>query len=390
MPDRSRVLICLAAFVLALSLGCDRAPKKQVRIPDVTVVNPFERDVTNYLEYTGNTAALEYVDIRARVAGFLEKINFEPQAKVKAGDVLFVIDPRQYKAQVDEAAARLEATEASYKLAKIDEDIAKSLESKEAVSWLRMQQAIAKSGVSKADVELAQATLDKAKLDLEYTQVVSPINGRVSRNLVDVGNLVGATEKTLLTTVVNDDSVYCYFNLSELDLLAIRRAHASTTYRTVASLHVPLYLGLADETGYPREGFMDFADTKLNPETGTIQMRGIFPNSDGFLLAGMFVRIRIPVGMQKSLLIPDAAVLFDQGGRFVLAVNTDNVVEQKRIKVGHNIEGMRVVQEGLKTTDRVVVAGIQRSRPGMKVNPQFQTDPTQKSDSGPPAKPQDK
>jgi len=391
MHTRYRTLIhALAGLLLLFTFSCEKAPKKQVRIPEVSVVHPAEEETTTYLEYTGNTAALEYVDIRARVAGFLEKINFDPQARVKAGEILFIIDPRQYKAQVEEARAKLEATKAQYELAKINEELARSLEAKEAVSWLKMQEAIAKGGVSKADVDLAQAALDKAMLDLEYTQVASPIDGRVSRNLVDAGNLVGATEKTLLTTVVNDEFVYCYFNLSELDLLAARRAHSAAVGTTLKSHKIPAYLGLADESGYPHEGFVDFVDTKMNPATGTIQVRGIFQNKDGFLLAGMFARIRVPLGTKKALLIPDAAVQFDQGGRFVLSVNPENVVEQRRIKIGQDLDGMRVVEEGLKSTDRVVIEGIQRARPGLTVRPELLPVRTQAQDSKPPAKTADR
>ncbi len=222
---RLSVTLLIALLVIAV-LGCQKeTEKKAVKIPTVTVSFPVQTLAQKHLDYTGTTAALEYVDIRARVAGFLEKINFEPKQKVKAGALLFVIDPRQYQAAVNEAEAQLEAKQASLKLAKVDEEIAKSLESKEAISWLKLQQATSKSEVSKADVDLTAANLDQAKLNLEYTQVTSPIDGRVSRNYVDIGNLVGATEKTLLTTVVNDESVYCYFNVSELDLLFLKRMY---------------------------------------------------------------------------------------------------------------------------------------------------------------------
>ncbi len=368
MERRAMVVMQIVISILLLTVfGCEKSPKKQVRIPEVSVCQPIEQDVTRYLEYTGNTAAIEYVDIRARVAGFLEKIYFEPQSRVKAGELLFLIDPRQYKAQADEAKAKLEAAKAQYELAKIEEDLSRSLEAKDAVSWLKLQQAIAKSGVSKADVALAQAALDTANLNLEYTRVTSPIKGRVSRNLVDVGNLVGAVEKTLLTTVVNDESIYCYFNVSEMDLLAARRAHTAAVGASLRSQHIPVYLGLADETGYPHEGFMDFVDTKLNPATSTIQVRGVFPNPDGFLLSGMFARVRVPLNSQKALLIPDVAVQFDQGGRYVFVVSSDNVVQRRRIKVGHSVDDMRVVEEGLQSTDQLIVEGVQRVRPGSKV-----------------------
>lgn len=368
MQSRSGILVAIiVGLFMVCVFGCEKMPKKQVRIPQVSVCRPTEKEITRYLEYTGNTAAIEYVDIRARVAGFLEKIYFEPQSRVKAGQVLFLIDPRQYKAQADEAKAKLDAAKAQYELAKIEEELSRSLESKEAVSWLKMQQAIAKSGAARADVDLAQAALDKANLNLEFTEVKSPINGMVSRNLVDVGNLVGAVEKTLLTTVVNNDAIHCYFNVSEPDMLAARRAHAEVVDDSLKSHRVPVYLGLADEAGYPHEGFLDFVDNKLNPATGTIQVRALFPNSDGLLLAGMFARVRVPLDTKKSLLIPDVAVQFDQGGRYVFVVNSDSVVELRRIKIGHSVDNMRVVEHGLKSTDQVVIEGIQRVRPGSRV-----------------------
>ncbi len=238
------------------------------------------------LDYTGSTAALEYVDIRARVAGFLEKINFDPKQKVKKGDLLFVIDPRQYQAAVDEAKAQLDSKEASFKLARIDEEIAKTLESKEAISWLKLQQAEAKSAVSKSDLDLASANLDQAKLNLEYTQVTSPINGRVSRNLVDVGNLVGATEKTLLTTVVNDESIYCYFNVSEMDLMILKRLYPLPRIPDPLKLvKMKVFLGLADEEGFPHEGRLDFTDTVVSPLYRNYSVSCDFPKSRWVALA---------------------------------------------------------------------------------------------------------
>jgi RND family efflux transporter MFP subunit len=357
--------------MLGLFPACkQQEAQKEPRRPDVTVSLPVQEEVSRYLEYTATTAALQSVDIRARVPGFLEKICFQPRAKVKAGDLLFVIDPRQYEATVKEAKGKLDAQKAASKLAQTELQISQQLESKEAISELRLEKKVAERDMSAADVELAEAALDKAKLDLEWTQVTSPTDGRVSRNLVDVGNLVGATEKTLLTTVLNDDFVYAYFNVSELDLLPILRQHAKKPDPSSgASVRVPIYMGLADETGYPHEGHFDFADTKVDPSTGTIQVRGIFPNPDGLLMAGMFVRVRVPVEKRTALLMPDVAVQFDQGGRYLLVVNDENVVLRKRIKMGELVDGMRVIEEGLTNNDRVITTGWQRARPGSKVNP---------------------
>jgi membrane fusion protein, multidrug efflux system len=368
---RLSVTLVISLLVIAV-LGCQKeTEKKAVKIPTVTVSFPVQTLAQKHLDYTGTTAALEYVDIRARVAGFLEKINFEPKQKVKAGALLFVIDPRQYQAAVNEAEAQLEAKQASLKLAKVDEEIAKSLESKEAISWLKLQQATSKSEVSKADVDLTGASLDQAKLNLEYTQVTSPIDGRVSRNYVDIGNLVGATEKTLLTTVVNDESVYCYFNVSELDLLFLKRMYPlPRNPEPTAVVKIPVFLGLADEEGFPHEGRLDFTDTVINPSTGTIQFRAIFPNPNGLLLPGMFARIRVPLQQFKALLVPEAAIQFDQGGRYLLVVDSQNIVRQKRIKMGQEEpNGMRVIDDGILLEDRVIISGLQRARPGSTVNP---------------------
>lgn len=372
MRGHGKALVLIFAMLATVcASGCSRdAPKRTARPPDVTVARPVYQEVTRYLEYTGTTAAIQLVDIRARVAGFLEKICFEPRAKVKAGDLLFVIDPRQYEASVKETRAKLEAQKAQSKLAQTEVQIAQQLESKEAISGLRLEKKAAERDVAAADVDLAAAALDKAKLDLEWTQVTSPIDGRVSRNLVDAGNLVGATEKTLLTTVVNDDMVYTYFNLSESDLLAIMRKFPGVGSETEKQLtKVPVQLALADETGYPHQGHLDFADTKLDPTTGTIQVRGIFPNPDGMLMAGMFVRVRVPVETKKAWMVPEAAMQADQGGSYVLTVNRENVVEQRRVKRGLVAEGMQVIEQGLTGEDTIIVTGLQRARVGSRVNP---------------------
>ncbi|MGO9121552.1 MAG: efflux RND transporter periplasmic adaptor subunit [Desulfomonilaceae bacterium] len=385
------VILLAGCFLYGLSACRNEPVKKTAEPPSVTVSLPVQADAQKHLEYTGSTAALESVDIRARVAGFLEKVSFEPQQNVKKGDLLFVIDPRQYEAAVKKASAQLESTQATLKLAQIDEQIAKTLQSKDAISWLKLQEATAKSSVSTADVNLADANLEEAKLNLEYTQVISPIDGIVGRNLVDVGNLVGATEKTLLTTVVNDASIYCYFNVSALDLLSLKRHYQKGGNRQpVKFMQIPVLLGLEDEDGFPHKGNIDFTDNVVNQSTGTMQFRAIFPNTDGFLLPGMFARIRIPLKKSSSLLIPEVAIQSDQGGRYVLVVDNQDVVQQKRIKMGQEEEGMRVIKEGITPEDRVIVSGIQRARPGSKVNPTVSRPATPGPSSEPEEKPQQK
>ncbi|MBI4964961.1 MAG: efflux RND transporter periplasmic adaptor subunit [Desulfomonile tiedjei] len=391
-PDRYPILILMiAAFCLFSACGHQPA-KKVVQPPEVTVVQPVGQEVTKFLEYTGNTAALQTVEIRARVPGFLTRMTFEPRAKVKAGDLLFVIDPRQYEASVKEATGKLDAAKAQSKLAQTEVQIAQQLESKEAISGLKLEKKVAERDKAVADVELADADRDKARLDLEWTQVTSPINGRVSRNKVDVGNLVGATEKTLLTTVVNDDPIYAYFSVSELDLLPILRRldQTKSDLSSKALSKIPVFLGLADETGYPHEGHFDFAETTVDQSTGTVQVRGIFPNPNGLLMAGMFVRIRVPVEKRAAILVPDVAVQFDQGGKYVLVADDENIVQQRRIKMGDQVGEMRVVEQGLTPKDRVIIAGVQRARPGAKVNPTLSPAGAPKSEKAVQSKTQEK
>lgn len=369
MNSRSGAITALLCLTVLLTIvSCSEPPKTVVPPAAVTVVAPEEKEIVDYLEYTGDISAIETVEIRARVQGFLTKMNYEPMARVKAGELLFVIDPRQYEAAVKQAQGQVEAKEAAYAIAKIDEEIAKSLEKKEAVSWLKLQQAVARTGQTKGELDVAQAELENARLNLEFTQVTSPINGRVSRNLVDIGNLVGAVEKTQLTTVVNDENVYCYFNLNERDLLLLKRIHQSDTKEKLKEKKIPVRLALADEKDFPHQGYIDFSDVKLNPETGTVQSRAIFSNSDGFMLPGMFARVRLPYQKRKAILVPNSAIQFDQAGKYVLTLNDKNEVEApRRIKAGREEGGMTIVEEGLSPSDRVISTGTLRARPGMPV-----------------------
>ena len=247
-----------------------------------------------------------------------------------------------------------------------------------------LEQAVARSGQAKGELDVAQSQLENAKLNLEFTQVTTPINGRVSRNLVDVGNLVGAVEKTQLTTVVNDENIYCYFNLNERDLLLLKRIHQDEATPRLKDKKIPITLALADEKDFPHKGIFDFADVKLNPETGTVQSRAVFENPDGFLLAGMFARLRIPYQKRKVILVPNSAIQFDQAGKYVLVLNDKNEVQPpRRIVAGRDENGMTIVEEGLTTSDRVISTGTLRARPGITVRVLPSANETQ----APPTKP---
>lgn len=376
MRVQFRTLLLRAAIglaVVAALAGCGGPPPTVAPPPpEVTVSNPIERDVTSYLEYTGNTVAFESVDIRPRVSGYVESISFAPRARVKSGEVLFVIDRGPYKARVEQAEAAVDAAKAALRIREIELDKYTRLGSKEVIAELKLDEARAACDMARAEVERAKANLDSAKLDLEFTQVKSPINGRVSRNFVDRGNLVGANENTLLANVVNDDPIYVYFNMSEIDLLAlIRRDLKKNGTADAQELVASVTMGLADERGYPHKGTIDYTDTKVDPNTGTIQVRAVFPNSEGLLVPGMFSRVRVPVETRSTILVPDTAVLTDQGGKYVLVCNEGNIVEMRRVRPGRLVKDLRVIEDGLTRKEKVIVNGLQRARPGAPVNPAF-------------------
>jgi len=391
----SRLLSMLIMTFLAASLvSCGGQADRIVEPPppDVTVGLPVEQEVTDNLEFTGTTAALESVEIRARVKGFLDRKNFEPGSKVKAGDLLFVIDRRPFKAKVDQAAATVESNKAKLELARVRAEKSKTLYATASVSELQFLEDEAKRDVEKGQVDMAQADLEAARLDLDFTEVKTPISGRVGVNQVDVGNLVGAGEYTLLTHVVNDDSVYVYFNISERDLLKYKRKYVEQgkhVQEREASQEVKAFLALADETGFPHEGVVDYLDPRTDPSTGTVRARAIFVNKDRLLQSGLFARVRIPVDTRKAFLVPDVAVGSDQRGQYVLVVNDKNVVDYRPVEVGQLVGRMRVIETGVTSKDRVVVNGIQRARPGGKVNPIESPSPAPSPASGAsqPAKP---
>ncbi|MEW6348520.1 MAG: efflux RND transporter periplasmic adaptor subunit [Thermodesulfobacteriota bacterium] len=360
----------VASIVTIILFGC--GPQRSSFVapppPDVTVSAPLKQEVTDYLEFTGNTKAIEEVEIRARVQGFLDSMNFQPGQKVKAGDVLFVIDPKPFQTRVHQQAATLKAKEAAHALAKVKADKSEQLFKTQSVSELSMLEEIAHRDVALAQVGVANADLEEAQLQLDYTQVKSPITGNVSRNLVDLGSLVGAQEKTLLTTVVNDSSIYAYFNLSENDLLRISRTFGVEKDKPHRP-DVPCFLARADDTDFPHKGQLDFVDTQVDPNTGTLQLRAVFPNDKNMLFAGLFVRVRVPLAKREALLVPNLAVGLDQGGRYVLVVKKDNLVEQRPVEIGQQVDRLRVIEKGISAEDLVIINGMQRARPGAKVNP---------------------
>ncbi len=354
--------------------GCKPPPPRVAEPPPpvVSVAVPLEQEITDYLDFTGNTAALESVQLRARVKGFLESIHFTAGARVNKDDLLFVIDPKPFQASLDRAKAELKSRQAALQLAEFDYNRLKKLYEQGDAAEYEYNSAVANRNSALAGVAGAEAAVVEAQLNLDYTQVKAPTSGRISRNLVDVGNLVGAGDSTLLATIVNDDSVYAYFTVSELDLLALLRQYPRRPTTTQPNVQKPpVFLALADEKEYAHQGVVDSSDPQLDPSTGTLQARAVFPNPDGLLTPGLFARIRVPVSQpRKALMVSERALGLDQGQRYVLVVNEQQVVEYRRVQTGALEQGLRVIVNGLNANEQVIVNGLQRVRPGVKVSPQ--------------------
>jgi RND family efflux transporter MFP subunit len=340
----------------------------------VTIAKPVEREIVTYAEFTGNTAAVKSVDIRARVSGYLDKLGFAEGAIVKAGDMLFVIDPRPYQAALDLAQANVEQAQAQLQLAQSNFSRAEDLQKKGVISPQDYETQSANRAQASATLLANQASLETAKLNLEFTQVRSPIDGRTSIYNYTLGNLISGGDTTssgILTSVVSLDPMYVYFNVEERGLLAYEEMIRNGKVPYTQEGKAPVEMQLANENGYPHKGFVDFVDNRVDPATGTIRVRGVFENKNGFLRPGLFANLRIPSSPKyQALLISDLAVGYDQGQPIVYVVGADDVAKAEQVKLGALWEGLRVVESGLAAGDRVVVDGIVHLRPGTKVTPQ--------------------
>jgi RND family efflux transporter MFP subunit len=344
--------------------------------PPVSVSQPLAREVIDHDDYEGRIAAVEMVEVRARVRGHLVKVNFQDGQIVQKDQPLFEIDDRPYKAALDAAQAQLAAADAALELATKEYRRASKLLQSRAASREEVDVWTGKQAVAKADRLKAEAAVEQAKLDLGFTKVAAPIRGKASRTQVTVGNLVNAFGgETLLTTIVSVDPMYVYFDVDERALLRYKRHFRKDQNKggaepSVRDLKIPVNLALEGEEGYPHKGVIDFADNRVNPSTGTIQVRGVLPNDKRILDAGMRARVRVPVSdPHKALMVTERAVGTDQGRKFVYVVNDQNVVERPDVKLGRLSDGLQVVREGLKPEDWVIVNGIQRVRDGAKVEP---------------------
>lgn len=336
---------------------------------------PLQRPFTRYLEATGNTAAIKNVDLVARVQGFLQSINYKDGDFVKEGTSLFTIEPDTYKLKLEQAQAAESGAQASVRQAEADFKRQQELVQRQAVSQATLDNSTSARDNAQANLLQAQVNTKIAAVNYGYTNVTAPFDGVVSAHLVSVGELVGASSPTQLATIVALDPIYVNFNVNEQDVLRIR-AEARRRGMTADDIRqMPVEVGLQTEAGFPHHGKLDYAAATLNQSTGTLPVRGVLPNSDRALLPGFFVRVRVPIDQeQNALLVPDVALGADQAGRYLLVVNGENVVEQRKVRVGPLQDGgLRVIEEGLKADDRVVTAGLLRAIPGQKVDPQVKT-----------------
>jgi RND family efflux transporter MFP subunit len=370
----SRLILSALALAAAVS-GCSQQgpPEMTFPPPAVTVSYPLERDVTDYNDFTGRTLAVETVRIRARVWGYLQKINFREGAEVQKGDVLFEIDPRSYQADLDRAEATLVQNRARRDRLQSDYERGRRMLTQRAIGQEEYDKIVGDRAEAEAAVRLAEAGLAAARLNLDFTKVRAPVSGHIGRALVTTGNLVQSGEMggTTLTTLVSVDPVYVYFDVDDLTFMEVNRlSHTSPGQSTESRPRV--LLGLACEQGYPREGVIDFIDNQVDASTGTLKMRGLFRNPDRALTPGLFARVRVPLGgSRRSLLVTDRAVDTDQGQKVVYVVNPDDSVEKRPVRLGRLHDGMREIEAGVKPGERVVVDGLQRVRGGIKVEPKL-------------------
>jgi len=369
-----RTIIFLALLFTHLSLaGCDSKPVGSAPpAPSVTVARPLQKMITEWDEYTGRFVAVERVEVRARVSGFVDLVDFNEGQMVKQGDRLFVIDPRPYKLAVEQAEADLERAKAKLELASLDVQRAAPLVRGNTITEREFDTRKANERDAAGQVGSAEAALKQAELNLEWTEVRAPISGRISDRRIDAGNLVtgGPTGATLLTVIVSIDPIHFAFDGSEADFLHYMRLAAAGARPSSRDVQNPVAVRLADEAEFKHRGQMNFVDNVLNTRTGTIRGRAVFENKDGFLTPGFFGRLRLFGGEREALLIPDSAIASDQSRKIVFTVADDGTVGTKLIEPGPIVEGLRVIRSGLAPTDRIVIDGLQRARPGQKVTPE--------------------
>jgi RND family efflux transporter MFP subunit len=367
----------LGALVLAAALalaGCDDGASGRAGAaappapPEVTVANPRVQNLVEWTEFTGRFEAVQQVDVRARVSGYLATIDFQDGQVVERGQSLFLIDPRPFEAALARARADLASAQAQVELAKLEFDRVAKLIGSPAFAQTNYDQRLQERRAAEASLGAAQAAVEQARLNLEYTQVSAPIGGRISDRRVDIGNLV--TESTLLTTIVTQSPIYFVFDMSEADFLAYQRAVLAGELPSTRDRSTLVNVKLVDEEDWQRQGQMNFVDNVVDRGAGTVRARAEFLNPNGLIQPGQFGTIRIPGSPEyPAILIPDEAIVTDQAQKLVMTVTADNKIEPRVIRPGPHELGLRIVRRGLKADDRIVINGLMRVRPGMQVTP---------------------
>lgn len=361
-------LLVIAALALA---GCGQQPAANgpPPAPAVTVSKPVHKVIAEWDEYTGRFTALETVQVRARVSGFIESVHFKEGQIVKKDDLLFVIDQRPYQIAVDQAKADVQRAQAKLDIATLDLQRAEPLITNQTLTQREYDTRKSTQRNASGEVAAAEAALKQAELNLAWTEVRAPISGRISDKRVDAGNLItgGQSGATLLTVIVSIDPIHFVFDGSEADFIHYLRLAAKGIRPSSRDAQNPVAVRLADETEFTHKGRMDFVDNAVNAKTGTIRGRAIFDNKDGLLTPGFFGRLRLFGGEHEALLIPDNAIASDQADKLVFVVTDDGTVVVKRIEIGPIVDGLRVVRSGLAASDRVIIDGLQRAHPGQKV-----------------------
>jgi len=399
-----------AVWAAALYLGClgchnAEAPKPQIVPPPVEVSVPLTQQVTEYDYFTGRTEAVESVEVRARVSGYLDKLHFKPGSIVKGpespgitaastlallasraygsvlssaaalcperwtGQLLFEIDPRPYQAELEKAEGQVALNLARFERLSRDYDRYRTLLPQQGVSQQEYDKVLGDLNEAKGALQAAQAAVSGYKLNLQFCRVTAPITGRVGVNQITTGNLV-KQDQTVLTYIVSVQPMYAYFDVDERTVLRVKQMIREGKRKSAVDSRVAVELALADDNSYPFEGYIDFVDVRLDPKTGTLRVRGEFPNEQAILTPGLFCRVRIPAGPpREALLVTERALLMEQGEKLLMVVDDKNVVHARPVKVGPLSGGLRVINSGITAHDRVVINGIQRVRPGMTVEP---------------------
>ncbi|HEY3861677.1 MAG TPA: efflux RND transporter periplasmic adaptor subunit [Verrucomicrobiae bacterium] len=369
-------LSVLAAVCGLLAAGCQKngpaAGSAAPPPPAVTVNQPVSKNVTEWDEYQGWVEAVDTVEVRARVSGYLDSIHFKDGAEVKKGDLLFVIDPRPYRAELDRAQADVLQAQTRFELASNDLERANRLLKVRAISAEDADSRAKDERMAAASIASARASLEVAQLNVDYTQIKAPISGRIGRKMMTEGNLVngGTGDATLLATIVSLDPIYCRFDADEQAILKYQQLARQNKEDNLRGGKWPCQIALGDETGFPHKGVLDFVDNRVDANTGTMRVRGVLSNPDHVLQPGFFARVRVPGSAPyPALLVPDLAIGSDQDQKYVLVVDGQDMVQFAPVKLGPMIDGLRVVREGIHPGDWVMVDGLMTVRPGMKVNP---------------------